>query len=163
MLIVEDLTNGKRTSSPAPISIRSRRSSPAIRFQHRESLARSRSNSPSPRQVPITVSDQPLVPARSLSNTTISEDVMGQSIDHHLQDCTDEDCACGWETYVINLCHGCENPTAPERVRVSIHKLLHQEKDNPLLRDYEPSKIRHVHLPANNMTWAEVSLTIISG
>ena len=101
----------------------------------------------------MTVSDRPMVPARSLSNTTISDDIRSTSVDHQIQECRDEDCACGWETYVVD--HVCKASTSTWK-RVSIHKLLHREEDNPLLKAYEAGSIRHVHLPANNMTWAQV-------
>jgi hypothetical protein len=42
--------------------------------------------------------------------------------------------------------------------RVPIHKLLHDDENNPLLRELQEGKIRHVHLPANNMKWVEVSI-----
>lgn len=153
-----DLHNGNRTHSPGAISGRGGRiSPPAIRFGN-ENTANGRSQSPAHGRSPSRiVSDRPLVPARSLSNTTISEDIRSQSIDHHMQTCNDGDCACGWETYVVD--HTCQDSLS-DWTRVSIHNLLHQEHDNPLLRDYDSGKIRHVHLPANNMTWAQVSFYV---
>jgi hypothetical protein len=61
-------------------------------------------------------------------------------------------------TYVLD--HACSPPKKQSQlsdVKLSIHDLLHQEEGNPLLRDYEKGIIRHVHLPANNMKWVEVS------
>ena len=77
-----------------------------------------------------------------------------KSTEHQLSSCSNEDCACGWETYVVD--HNCKESVSAW-TRIPIHNLLHQEQDNPLLRDYDPGTIRHVHLPANNMTWAQVS------
>lgn len=107
---------------------------------------------------PRTISDHRTVPERSLTSTSISEDIKSLSTDHHLTECCDSDCACGWETYVCD--HACKVPEPPESQskwhRISIHELLHQEEGNPLLREYAPGTIRHVHLPANNMTWVQV-------
>jgi hypothetical protein len=113
----------------------------------------------SPPSSPLTVHfsepshfERPARKPRSVSNTTISDD--NKTTDHsQLQECNDENCAFGWETYVLD--HACKASTTSWN-RVSIHRLLHQEEDNPLLRKFEEGKIRHVHLPANNMKWVEV-------
>jgi len=95
-----------------------------------------------------------MVPERSLSSSTISEDIKSGSASYLVQDCSDEDCAFGWETYVVD--HNCK-ASESKWSRISIHKLLHQEENNPLSAKYVSGTIRHVHLPANNMTWVQVS------
>jgi hypothetical protein len=104
---------------------------------------------------PITVTDRPRIPERSLSNTSFSGDSKSANIDPHPLECSDHDCAFGWTTYVLN--HACKVPQTSQK-KVSIHRLLHEEEDNPLLKPYEKDSIRYVHLPANNMTWVEVRL-----
>lgn len=103
---------------------------------------------------PVTISDGPRMPQRTRSNTTLSYENNSLSIDHCLQECSDPDCAFGWETYVCD--HHCRKSES-KWTRVSIHKLLHDAKDNPMLADHVKGVIRHVHLPANNMKWIEVS------
>jgi hypothetical protein len=44
--------------------------------------------------------------------------------------------------------------------KISLHDLLEEDKDNPLSATCEPGALRYFHLPSNNMSWIEVSLTI---
>jgi hypothetical protein len=95
--------------------------------------------------------------AGSVTSATLSGE-SSVSFENKLEDCNDENCAFGWETYVLD--HSCDPSTAKVELsnpKISIHKLLHQQKNNPLLREPEKGIIRHVHLPANNMKWVEVS------
>lgn len=118
-----------------------------------------RSQSPPRNGLPVTQSDYPRVPLRSLSNTTISDENKSASIHHGLQDCDDRYCAFGWETYVCN--HDCQKAESRGH-KISIHKLLHEAESNPLLEQHVEGVIRHVHLPANNMKWVEVSISACS-
>jgi len=100
-----------------------------------------------------TTVDRPRVPERSMSNTSMCDDSKRSNIDPTPQDCSDPDCAFGWTTYVLN--HAWKLPQTVSH-KVSIHTLLHEKQDNPLLDPYSEDSIRYVHLPANNMTWVEV-------
>jgi len=62
-------------------------------------------------------------------------------------------------TYVLD--HHATNEELKADDKISIHQLLHEEENNPLLRPYAEGTIRHVHLPANNMRWVEVSVSQI--
>lgn len=145
------MTNGNHV---AEIDLPSGRTSPRL-IQFQNPLPNSHSHHSSMNGSPVTISDQPRVPQRTLSNTNLSYENKSLSIDHNLQECSDPNCAFGWETYVCD--HNCRE-SEPEWSRIFIHTLLHDTEENPLLADHVEGVIRHVHLPANNMKWIEVSL-----
>ena len=120
-----------------------------------ENVANGRSQAPDQGStLSSRVSERTLSRDRALEHTSNLHKHRKKSTEHQMSSCSDEDCACGWETYVVD--HNCKESVSAW-TRIPIHNLLHQEQDNPLLRDYDPGTIRHVHLPANNMTWAQVS------
>jgi hypothetical protein len=47
--------------------------------------------------------------------------------------------------------------------KIPLNKLLADDKySNPLMQPCDDNMVRYFHLPANNMTWVEVSLLVIS-
>lgn len=87
-----------------------------------------------------------------LSNATF-DDSKSANFEYGPKDCANPDCAFGWETYVFD--HDSKAQQSAKS-RVSIHHLLHEKEENPLLNDHAERKIRYVHLPANNMQWVGV-------